>query len=169
MGKRPRRILIAVTVVGITLLGFLAWYRVHFAMDPVDGFSVNDSSLEQHLLIATQGSAFKDAIVAGVVERLRQQPIFIRVIDVSALSDIENSEWDAIVVLHTIEYGKAPTAAQAFVDRSGHNDKIIALSTSGAGDFKINGVDAIASASRLTDVPRRVAELVTRIETELAR
>jgi menaquinone-dependent protoporphyrinogen IX oxidase len=138
-------------------------------MVPAESFSVNDASSARRLLIATQGSAFKNAVVAGIVERLRQRPIFIRVIDVGALSDVDASDWDAVVVLHTIEYGDAPPAAQAFVDRLADTGKIAVLSTSGRGDFKIKGIDAISSASRMTDVPARVDELVQRIEGVLAR
>jgi hypothetical protein len=85
------------------------------------------------------------------------------------LPDVDESHWDAIVVLHTIEYGKAPAAAQAFVNRVGKTGKVVVLSTSGAGDFKIEGIDAISSASRMTDVPGRVDELLSRIESLLAR
>jgi hypothetical protein len=114
MTKRVRRVLISVTGLALAVIGFLAWYRIHFAMNPVEGFTVNAPSSEQHLLIATQGSAFKDAVVAGVVERLRERSIFIQVIDVTALPDVDESGWNAIVVLHTIEYGRAPAPAQAF-------------------------------------------------------
>jgi menaquinone-dependent protoporphyrinogen IX oxidase len=138
-------------------------------MNPVEGFTVNDPSSEQHLLIATQGSAFKDAVVAGVVERLSERPIFIQVVDVTALPDADESDWDAIIVLHTIEYGKAPAPAQTFVDRVGQSGKVVVLSTSGAGDFKIEGIDAISSASRMTDVPGRVDKILSRIESLLAR
>jgi predicted small integral membrane protein len=169
MTKRARGLLISIAVLAVVVVGFLAWYRIHFAMSPVEGFTVNETSSEQRLLIATQGSAFKDAVVAGLLERLRQRPIFIRVIDVSALSDVNDSEWDAVIVLHTIEYGKAPVPAQAFVNRAGDAGKVVVLSTSGAGDFKIEGIDAISSASRMTDVQARVDELLGRIETVLAR
>jgi hypothetical protein len=56
-----------------------------------------------------------------------------------------------------------------FVDRAADTGKVVVLSTSGAGDFKIDGIDAISSASRMTDVPARVDELLERIETVLAR
>jgi hypothetical protein len=168
MTKRVRGLLISIAALAIAVIGFLAWYRVHFAMNPVEGFTVNDPSSAQHLLIATQGSAFKNAAVAGVIERLRERPIFIQVVDVTALPDVDEGRWDAIVVLHTIEYGKPPAAAQAFVDRVGETGKVVVLSTSGAGDFKIEGVDAISSASRMTDAPKRVDELLVRIESLLA-
>lgn len=169
MAKRGLGVLIAIAAVAIAAIGFVGWYRIHFSMDPVTGFTVNEPSSERRILIATQGSAFKDAVVAGTVEKLRQRPIFIRVIDVNDLANVNSKEWDAIVVLHTIEYGKAPAAAQTFVDRAGDSRKVVVLSTSGRGDFKIEGVDAISSASRMTDVPARVDELLGRIETALAR
>lgn len=169
MTRRARGLLISTAALAIVVIGFLAWYRIHFAMNPVEGFTVNDPSSEQHLLIATQGSTFKDAVVAGVIERLSEQPIFIQVVDVTALPDVDESQWDAIVVLHTIEYGKAPAPAQAFVNRVGKTGKVVVLSTSGAGDFKIEGIDAISSASRMTDVPGRVDRILSSIESLLAR
>ena len=85
MTKRVRGLLLSVAALVIAAVGFLAWYRTHFAMSPVEGFTVNDPSSEQRLLIATQGSAFKDAVVAGVVKRLSERPIFIQAVDVTAL------------------------------------------------------------------------------------
>jgi hypothetical protein len=86
-----------------------------------------------------------------------------------ALAGANEADWDAVVVLHTIEYGRAPAAAQAFVDRAENRGKIVVLSTSGGADARIEGVDAISSASRTTDAPARVSELVARIETLVTR
>ena len=169
MAKRARRIVLSIAAAVIIVVGFLAWYRVHFAMDPAAAFSVNDPESERRILIATQGSAFKDAVVAGIVDRLRQRSVFIQVLDVGSLSGVNERDWDAIVLLHTIEYGRAPAAAQAFVDRAERTGRVVVLSTSGAGDFKIEGVDAISSASRMTDVPALVDELLARIDAAFAR
>jgi hypothetical protein len=169
MTKRVKRIVLSIAAAVILVVAFLSWYRIHFAMDPAEAFSVNDPASERHILIATQGSAFKDAVVAGVVDRLRQRSIFIQVMDVGSLSSVNEREWDAIVLLHTIEYGRAPAAAQALVDRVESISKLVVLSTSGAGDFKIEGVDAISAASRMTDVPARVDELLARIDAVFAR
>ena len=99
----------------------------------------------------------------------REQPMFIQVVDVTALAGVDESQWDAVVVLHTIEYGKAPAPAQAFVNRVGKTGKVVVLCRSGAGDFKIEGIAAISSASRMTDVPRQVDEILSRIESLRAR
>lgn len=45
--------------------------------------------------------------------------------------------------------------------------KVIVLSTSGGGTFKMEGIDAISSASEMIDVPQRVAELDTRLDALL--
>lgn len=95
--------------------------------------------------------------------------MFIQVVDVTALAGVDESQWDAVVVLHTIEYGKAPAPAQAFVNRVGKTGKVVVLCRSGAGDFKIEGIAAISSASRMTDVPRQVDEILSRIESLRAR
>jgi hypothetical protein len=169
MAKGMLRAVAVLGAVAIVAIGFLVWYRFHFAMQPGTTFSINDPSSERRILIATQGSEFKDAVVTGVVDRLSERPIFIQVIDVAALADVNAADWDAIVVLHTIEYGRAPAASQAFVDRAEDLGKVVALSTSGGGDATIEGVDAIASASRMTDAPARIAELVARIDMLLTR
>jgi hypothetical protein len=115
-------------------------------------------------LIATQGSEFKEAVVAGIVDRLRERPIFIQVVDVAASADANEADWDAVVVLHTIEYGRVPAGVQAFVDRAEDLGKVVVPSTSGGADAKIEGVDAISSASRVSAAPARVSELVARID-----
>jgi len=36
MTKRSRRIVFSLAAAAVVLLGFLTWYRVHYAMDPVE-------------------------------------------------------------------------------------------------------------------------------------
>jgi hypothetical protein len=57
---------------------------------------------------------------------------------------------------------------KTFVDRVGHSPKLIVLTTSGAGDFKMEGIDAISSASKMEDAPARVAEISSRVDAILA-
>jgi hypothetical protein len=50
-------------------------------------------------LIATQGSAFKDSIVGAVVAHLKSLAVYVKVVDVSALPQVREADWDAIVVI----------------------------------------------------------------------
>lgn len=168
MTKRSRRLVFGSAVAAVLVLGLLALYWTRYSMAPAESFVVNDPTSPQRLLIATQGSTFKDAVVQGVVERLEQRPIYIEVLDVAGLAAIDESEWDAIVVLHTWELGSAQPDAAAFVARNKDAGKLVVLGTSGEGTFKIDDIDAISAASTMTDVPRRVAELVARIDALLA-
>ena len=136
-------------------------------MHEAKSFEVNDPSVREHVLIATQGSAFKDAVVQGVVARLKTRPAYIKVIDVGQLPNVHESEWNAIVLLHTWEMSKPPASVRAFVDRDQAKDKLVVLATSGNGTHHIEGVDTITSASSNEVVPARVDEIVRRVETIL--
>ena len=142
---------------------FVACNSMHVAKS----FEVNSPNEREHVLIATQGSAFKDAVVQGVVARLKTRPAYIEVIDVGQLSSVRESEWNAIVVLHTWEMSKPPESVRAFVDRDQAKDRLVVLATSGSGTHHIEGVDTITSASSNAVVPARVDEIVRRVDAIL--
>ena len=54
------------------------WYLLDHSMHPARAFEVNSPAASQKVLIATQGSAFKDSIVAGVVAHLRERQVYIK-------------------------------------------------------------------------------------------
>jgi hypothetical protein len=140
-------------------VGVAGWYWIHFSMSAARPFEVNDPRTSPRVLIATQGSAFKDAVVARVVEQLKTRPAYVKVVDLSALPGIDAGDWNAVLILHTWEMRKPPREVQAFVDRAQATGKLVVLTTSGAGSFKLEGVDAISSASVLADAPSRAEEI----------
>lgn len=165
--KILKRMGIVVSVLLILFVAFAFWYRAAYSMEPVTGFEVNTNS-QQRVLIATQGSKFKEGVVNRLVEQLKARPVNIKVIDVSDLSSIEEDDWNAIVVIHTWEYGKPTKAVQAFADRIQSKSKIVVLTTSGDGDYKLEGFDAISSASKLSSVNDLVDKLMNKIDRILA-
>jgi hypothetical protein len=147
---------------------FVAWYCFHYSMEPAREFEVNrGDSPRAKVLIATQGSAFKDSIVAGVVVHLQPRPVYVKVIDVAGLGAVEDADWDAIVVIHTWQMREPQPDAQQFIARARNPHKVIVLSTSRSGTLKMDGIDAISSASETIDVPRRVAEIDARVDSLL--
>jgi hypothetical protein len=151
----------------VAALIFAIWYRQHYAMAVAHSFEVAGSPSGPRVLIATQGSDFKDALTAGLVDHLQRRSAFLKVIDVTALGGIQEADWSAIVVIHTWEMRKPPVQVGAFVDRIRARDKLVVLTTSGAGNFKLEGVDAISAASQMTDVTTRVRELASRVDAIL--
>lgn len=136
-------------------------------MEVARSFEVAGSPAGPRVLIATQGSDFKDALTAGLIDQLERRSAFVKVIDVTELGSIREADWNAMVVMHTWEMRKPPIAVKAFVDRTRQRDKLVVLTTSGAGDFKLEGVDAISAASQMDDVATRVRELASRVDAIL--
>ena len=160
---------IAIVIASCLLLGgvFLLWDKHAHSMGVAKSFYVGDASLPQHVLIATQDSPFKDALVDGVIGYLRPRAIYVEVIDVSALPSVHENDWTAIIVTHTWELGKPQTDAKLFVDRIRDKKKLIVVTTSGGGREKIPGVDVISTASVMDNVPARVAEVTARLNALL--
>ena len=165
--RRWRKILLAAATLIAASIAFAGWYRIHFSMSAARPFEVNDPHSSPRVLIATQGSEFKDAVVAGVVEHLKSRAAYVKVVDVSALPGIDGGGWDAIVLVHTWEMRKPPEEVKIFVDRARGSGKLVVLTTSGAGNFKIDGVDAISSASIVADAPSRAADISQRVDAIL--
>ncbi len=162
-----RSILLLAVLLSAATIAFAGWYWIHFSMGAAQPFEVNDPQSSTRVLIATQGSEFKDAVVAGVVAHLKANAVYVKVIDVSALPGVNEGEWNAIALLHTWEMRKPPREVKAFVDRAGNSGKLVVLTTSGAGIFKMDGVDAISSASVVADAPSRAAEIAERLDAIL--
>jgi hypothetical protein len=162
-----KALLIAALIL-VALAASAAWYRAKYSMDVARAFEVNDPRSLPRVLIASQGSAFKDAVVAGVVTHLETRQAYVKVIDISLLPGLNAEEWDAIAILHTWEMGKPPAVVQDFVDGARTRNNLVILTTSGRGDFAIAGVDVISSASRTEDVTPRVTDVLNRIDAILA-
>jgi hypothetical protein len=169
MNTRLRRALLWTAVTASILVGFAFWYRATYSMNVVASFEVPGPLAGPHVLIATQGSKFKNRVVEGVVVEMRTGGIAVSVVDVSALDSTVEEAWDVIVVIHIWEMRKPPRPVQAFVDRARNKDRLVVLTTSGDGNFRLEGVDAISAASRDEDVAAKVRALVDRIDAVLTR
>jgi hypothetical protein len=167
--RRWRKLLLALAALIAASIAFASWYRNHYSMSTAPAFEVNSPQSSPRVLIATQGSKFKDAVVAGVVEQLKARAAYVKVIDISALPGVDDGEWSAVVILHTWEMGKPPNEVQAFVDRARGSGKLVVLSTSGAGDSRIEGLDAISSASVVADAASRAEDILVKLDAILER
>lgn len=159
-----KNLLITIGVVVLALFLFLSWYKYHYSMTVADSFEVNTPDLPKRVLIATQGSQFKDALVAALVGQMRERPVYIKVIDVSLLPRVDESEWNAVVLIHTWENWKPQLDAKRFLRRVKAPEKVVVLTTSAEGGEKMEGVDAITASSRLDAVPDYADKIVTRLE-----
>lgn len=146
----------------------LRYTRQH-SMLPAGSLESGDPSAQPRVLIATQGSSFKDALVDGIAAHLKPRVGYLKVIDVSELPKIRASEWTAIAVIHTWEYGKPQADAAQFVSRMADSSKLIVVTTSGSGTARLPGIDVISTASEMREVPTRVSEANRAIDAMLEK
>jgi hypothetical protein len=164
-----RNITLALAIIGLIIFALLVWYKSHYSMDIAPAMTVTVPDAKHQILIATQGSEYKNAVVEGVIAAAKQRQMTVQVIDVSALSSVNVEDWSAVLILHTWESWEPQVDAKLFTQRHPNHDKIIILTTSGQGDLKMQGVDAITSASSLSDVAKHIAEIVRRIDAVTAQ
>jgi hypothetical protein len=134
-------------------------------MDFTPSYSVQSEDPKHKLLIATQGSEYKNAVVAGIINAVKNRPVDVRVVDISALPEVNIDEWSAVVILHTWENWQPQKDAMLFINRNPDLANIIVLTTSGQGDLKMEAVDAITSASDISNVEKDTAQIVRRIDS----
>ncbi|MFT5891175.1 MAG: hypothetical protein ACI9Y7_001276 [Dokdonia sp.] len=159
---------IGIIIVSILALLFLlaTLYKIEYSMETVPSSEVNTTfkNTQQTLLIATQGSAYKDNITKGIITHFQSQDIYIQIIDVTRLDHISGQEYTAILILHTWEMGKPPQEVVSFLNTCTTCDHIVVMSTSGDGVSKIQGVDALSGESILERAPERIEEIILKLE-----
>ena len=149
------------------VITFGTWYTYTYTMKEARSFDVNKPESSTKLLIATQGSEFKDTVVSGIIDHFDDQNIFIKVIDVYKLKDIDINDWNAVCLIHTWEFSAPPTSVKKFIKRLPNLDRLAVLTTSGNGTYKMEGIDAITGASVLETSPDVTSQLINKIETIL--
>ena len=159
-----KKITLSITVLGLLFILFAVWYKYQYSMDTAKSFEVNTSMLDRKLIIATQGSEFKNEITKNIVEFYKPDSIYIKVVDISSLSEIDPQNWNALVIMHTWENWKPPIDVKAFIDRTqAFQNKIVVLTTSGQGSFKMKGIDAITGESKLENIASYTHLIIERL------
>lgn len=136
----------------------------------IESSEIGNPELEHKVLIASQGSGFKNALVEGLSTNLEQRQIYIKVLDVTVLSEVSEEDWDAVVLIHSVEMSKLQPDVKAFLDRTHDLDKVILITTSGPGTWKTNDydVDIITSASKKEELPGLTKEILKRLDVLLS-
>ncbi|PWL40385.1 hypothetical protein DKG77_06095 [Flagellimonas aquimarina] len=161
-----KKVLFVLLIIIGLLLVLGTWYKNKYAMEMVMERTVNRPELNRSLVIATQGSAFKDSITFGIINHFESDSLFIRIIDVSGLAKVNLDDYDAMVLMHTWENWKPPMAVGSFVDKLKieQKNKIVVLTTSGEGSSKIEEIDAITGESILENVPAYTEKIISELE-----
>ncbi len=143
---------------------FLVWYEHTYSMEVIEPYEINSPRLKKTLLIATQGSHFKDKVTSGLVDSYKTDSIHIKIIDITSLDAVRVKDYNAILIIHTWETWNPPVAVKTFINRTKkYASKIVVFTTSGDGNYKMEGVDAITGESVLADVPLYIEKIKMRL------
>ena len=162
--KKLKRIGIVLLVIFVLLFGFLVWFDWRFSMEVVEGYEKGDPQAEQKVLIATQGSDFKNEITEKLSNKLVNDRVFVKVIDVTTLENITASNWNAIVVMHTWEKWQPQADAETFLNAHYNAKTFVVMSTSASGEEIMENIDGISAPSILEDVDDRVEEIYLKVK-----
>jgi len=149
--KNLNRIINVFLGVLIVLSIFSLWYKHKYSMGIIDPYEINKNENRATILIATQESLFKNALTYSLVNKLKDDDVYVKVVDITSLGDHDDSSYDLIFLIHTWEIYKPPVELETFLDRVSDKSKIYSIGTSGSGELELEGVDGISSASEITN------------------
>lgn len=161
-------IITAGVIVLLTIILSILWigYTRKYSMKTATGFEINNPDLDKKILIGTQGSEYKDALVKKLTDVLKEREVYIKVIDDLILKQTNPDDWDVAILIHTTEMWKIAEGARDFLKRSKDLNKVILITTSGEGDWKQEEfeVEAITSASEMSDIDSIVEKTIKKTD-----
>ncbi len=154
------------------LVGALVMFVFAGCASQVEVIERGDKDCGKRMLIATQQSAFKDAVVAGIVDGLDKDSCYVKIIDLKNLTDESIAHYSALVIVTTCKIGRLNRHARKFFKRLPEKDegKVILLTTVGQKyDSKMGQVDAITSASEMEKVGAVAGTIIGKVRTLFSR
>ncbi len=160
-----RIVKITITIILVLFAAFWVWYEYTYSMDTVIPFEINNPNLETKVLIASQGSRFKDSLVQGVLRHYQKDSIYFKVIDVYTMFTVDIDKWDALIIINSWEYGSPPRNVKKFIKNYPDQlDKLIILSTVGSSNIALKDVDVISGESIIEKTPEYTQIVVKRLD-----
>ncbi len=123
------------------------------AVGTVDTMESGDRTAGQNrILVATQKSDFKQAVIQEIRHRLENNSSYIKVIDVKKLPHESTEGYDAVIILNKCMAGRPDPRVESFIDDTTEKEKLVVLTTGRLDSWKPESprVDAMSSASVMT-------------------
>lgn len=138
---------------------------------PITPRGVGPLDAPRKILIATQASDFKVAVVAAVIDAFRGDPVYIRVIGFDELLHIPFDPYDAVLVLNTCKAWSVDYRVARLLRRPGDHDRLVLLTTADDPDWEADAgaVDAMTAASATAEPAATARILVEKLRARLLR
>jgi glycine cleavage system pyridoxal-binding protein P len=117
------------------------------------------------VLVATQNSKFKRAVVSEIYDELSQNAVYLKIIDVKGLKNQTAAKYSAVVIINRCMAGRPDPRVESFIDREPQKNKLIVLTTGMLDSWTPDApaVDAITSASVLDKSDQVAHSIVKRV------
>ncbi len=158
------------TIILLPICGALT-YKMIKTQGVIEDYTINSDIDVPRLVIATQKSSYKNEVVRQAIEELKKRRIRIFVTDLTRLSMLKDSEWDAMIMLTTVESGQIQKDSRLFLQN--HQDdygRIGLIYTADSHQWKkkdIN-IDSISSASVRGNIEPAVKSILDKCNIILA-
>lgn len=116
-----------------------------------NAFEIKASNPAQKILIATQGSAFKNQFIQDLCNSLEASDTYIMGIDLDDLKIVDPDNWDHIIIINSFIVN-LNRKVNRFIVQLDNPDDIMLFVTAGGADWVPKAdlqVDALTSASRI--------------------
>lgn len=120
---------------------------------------------ESLVLIANQGSEFKNAVVEKLREEMKGSGVSFAVQKLNILSRASPDEWDAVVILHAVKMGSINKNVERFLNRVNDPSRVIVCTTCGQEDVIPGkyGIDSITAASKVYEIEAAVTRIAEQL------
>ena len=159
-----RKLGVFAIVLSLCFLILGIWFWFTYSMRSAQSFTVGSQPQAQSILIALQGSVYKNAIAEIIVEHFSNHDIYLQGMDVKHLDKINPKNWSVICILNTWEIGQSPTVVTHFIDNHPTMTNHVVLTTSFDGKSQLKNLDGFTSESVLIDTERDSEQLISEIE-----
>ncbi|MGD9042513.1 MAG: hypothetical protein PVG06_02310 [Desulfobacterales bacterium] len=120
---------------------------------------------KNNVLIATQKTKFKQAVVSEIRTALNNNSIYTKIIDVKSLRYQSSQNFSAVVIINRALAGRPDPRVEIYIDKEPQKNKIIVLTTGILDAWKpdTSGVDAMTSASVISESDKIAQKIVSKV------
>ncbi|KAB3528845.1 hypothetical protein [Alkaliphilus serpentinus] len=152
--KTARNVMAVVLLVMILGVSGILTYRVTKVQGIIENYSINDDVHDSRVLIATQKKSFKEKVLKNVESYYKENAVYISVVDITQLAEINHEEWDAIIIFSSIESNGLHKEVEAFITSLKDYSRIYMVNTADRAqwDNQLIDIDSITAPSKRANV-----------------
>lgn len=127
--------------------------------------AIGDPRAALRVLISSESSDFKQAVIEQVVAGYDKRDLYFRITDLQNLADETAADYTAVIIINSCVAWQLNPRANAFINQAGSLERIILLTTAGNQDWQagVAGVDAITAASLPADIEQTADKLKAKL------